>query len=219
MGASGILFGDPNFEPIRGTLQEWESYTRQGNDSQVEHAALFSANGEPIVGYGGDEHSVAVDKQHITNSQGGILTHIHPNNDFGGTLSMQDVWLFANSDLSELRAVSEQGQVYSIKANNNLDRDKLKKWVNTNKKLMQKNFVSSYKSALKQATTPLKSGPHKGQIKLVNRRTGKVVYRQPMTPEQAARYARQYSVGAFDRMYKKNLSKFGVTYTSTKAGV
>lgn len=219
MGSVGIVFGTPQYEPVTGTLRDWERYIRQGNNSDIEHAALFSQTGEPIIGYKGDEHSVTLDKEHITNSQGGILTHIHPDNDFGGTLSMQDLSMFANSDLSELRAISEQGQLYSISAMRGLDREGLARWVKTNRKLMQKNFAKSYKSAYKSATTPLKSGPNAGKIKLVNRRTGKTIYRNPMTPEQAARYARQYSVGAFDRMYQKNLAQFGVKYTSKKSGV
>jgi hypothetical protein len=39
-----------------------------------------------------------------------------------------------------------------------------------------------------------------------------------MTQQQAVNYARAYSVGMFDRMYGKALSRYGVTYTSTKAG-
>lgn len=217
MGSSGILTSGPfNQIPVTGDLEEWEKSTRSGTDRATETATFFTASGEPVTGFTGDEHSVHVDPRYLK-IDGGIMTHNHPDNDFGGTLSMQDLKVFANSNLSEVRAYSEQGYSYSVKAGRNADKDALKRWVSTNQKLMQKNFVNSYKSAYKQATTPLKSGPHKGQVKLVNRRTGKVVYRQPMTQEQAARYARQYSVGAFDRMYQKNLSKFGFTYTSTKA--
>lgn len=202
--------------PVTGSLTEWERSTRNGEDSNFEQIAFFTKEGDPITGFMGSRHSVAFDPKYADN--GNIATHNHPDNDFGGTLSMQDLKVFANTGLSELRAFSEQGQLYSIKAGNNLDRAGLKKWINTNQKLMQKNFEKSYDSAYKQATTPLKSGEHKGQVKLVNRRTGKVTYRDPMTPSQATRYARQYSVGAFERTYKKNLARFGVTYTSTKAG-
>ena len=217
MGSSGILTSGPfNQIPVTGTLEDWEKSTRAGQDRKTETATFFTMSGEPITGFGGDEHSVHVDPRYLQ-VDGGILTHNHPDNDFGGTLSMQDVKVFAKSNLSEIRAYSEQGYSYSLKAGKNADKDALLRWVKVNQKQMQKNFIRSYESAYKQATTPLKSGPHAGQVKLVNRRTGKVVYRQPMTDAQAVRYARQYSVGAFDRMYQKNLSKFGFTYTSTKA--
>ena len=217
MGSSGILLGGSFKQiPVTGTLEDWEKSTREGRDKTTETATFFTQSGEPITGFMGDEHSVHIDPKYLQVS-GGVLTHNHPDNDFGGTLSMQDIKIFADSQLSEIRAYTEQGQAYSLKVGKNADRDALKRWVKTNQKLMQQNFARSYKSAYKQATTPLKSGPHKGQIKLVNRRTGKIVYRQPMTDAQATRYARQYSVGAFDRMYQKNLSKFGFTYTATKA--
>lgn len=217
MGSSGILLGgDTNQIPVTGTLQEWEEKTRAGEDRKIETATFFTASGEPITGFTGDEHSVAIDPRYLK-VDGGIMTHNHPNNDFGGTLSMQDLKIFAKSALNEVRAYTEQGQLYSVKAGPNADKAALAKWIKTNQKLMQRNFKRSYQSAYKQATTPLKSGPHKGQVKLVNRRTGNVTYRAPMSEAQAARYARQYSVGAFDRMYKKNLGQFGFTYTSTKA--
>ena len=217
MGSSGILtVGSFNQIPVTGTLEEWEKSTRGGLDSSVEKATFFTAGGEPVTGFVGDEHSVHIDPRYLK-LDGAVLTHNHPDNDFGGTLSMQDLKVFADSNLSEIRAYSEQGQSYSLKAGKNADRDGLKRWVKTNQKLMQQNFANSYKSVYKQATTPLKSGPHKGQVKLVNRRTGKVTYRRPMSQAQATRYARQYSVGAFDRMYKKNLAKFDFIYTATKA--
>lgn len=218
-GGGGIILGGKSVRPIpiTGTLTQWESPTRRGVDQNREFAAFFDSDGNPVIGFEGSRHSVAVNPRYL-DVEGGVMTHNHPDNDFGGTLSMQDLKVFAKSKLSELRAHSEQGQLYSVKASENADRAGLLKWVNTNQKLMQQNFERSYDSAYKQATTPLKSGAHKGQIKLTNRRTGKVIYRQPMTPAQATRYARQYSVGQFDRTYKKNLAKFGITYTSTKAG-
>ena len=218
-GGGGIILGGKSVRPIpiQGTLGNWESPTRRGMDSNREYAAFYDADGNPVIGFEGSQHSVAVNPRYL-DVTGGTMTHNHPDNDFGGTLSMQDLKVFAKSKLGELRAYSEQGQLYSVKAGANVDRAGLLKWVNTNQKLMQQNFERSYESAYKQATTPLKSGEHKGQIKLVNRRTGKVTYRQPMTPAQATRYARQYSVGQFDRTYKKNLGRFGITYTSTKAG-
>ncbi len=222
MGATGTYVprtsGKVEYEPITGTLQKWEAGIRRNQvQEDREHGALFDRNGEPIIGYRGTRHSVAVDRR-VLDNEGASFTHYHPDRSFGGTLSMQDLKVFASSKLGSLRAVSNQGQLYSITAGQNVDRQGLAKWVRANQKLAQQNFRRSYDSAIKAATTPLKSGPHKGQVKLVNRRTGQVVYRDPMTPQQAQSYARQYSVGMFDRMYSKQLSKFGVTYTSTKGG-
>jgi len=225
MGATGIVIPRPGsargriqYEPLAGRVSDFENGFRTGEvNSDIEHGALYDAQGNPIVGYRGQAHSVAVDRR-VLETPDATFTHLHPDKNFGGTLSMQDLKVFARSNLRELRAASQQGQLYSIRANANVDRAGLAKWIRSNQKLAQRNFNRSYESALKQATTPLKSGPHKGQIKLVNRTTGKVTYRQPMTNEQAVRYARAYSVGMFDRMYSRALSRFGVTYTATKAG-
>ena len=226
MGATGAYIPKPGTkaarairrEPIKGNINEWENSLRRGDiELDREHAALYDKDGKPIVGFQGDRHSVAIGKE-INNPDGVTMTHYHPDKSFGGTLSMQDIRVFATTPIREIRAVSGQGQLYSLKAGPNVDRAGLAKWVQSNQKLAQKNFNNSYKSALKQATTPLKSGPHKGQIKLTNRVTGKVTYREPMTKQQAINYARTYSVGMFDRMYGKALSRYGVTYTATKAG-
>jgi len=216
-GAKGILVGgDVKREPLIGAVGDFENYIREGGKGDVEHGALYDANGEPIIGYVGDADSVNVDDR-VLNLQDGSFTHYHPDKDFGGTLSMQDLKVFADSQLKELRAVTSQGYLYKITANKNIDRDGLRKWVNKNQKLAQKNFESAYRSALKAAVTPLKSGPNKGKVKLVNKKTGKATYRKPLTPKQAVAYARKYSVQMFDRMYNKALSKYGLKYTATKS--
>lgn len=212
---------DANRLPITQGLREWEARSRREAErgvgqGKVETAAIFDSNGNPVTAYLGDRHSVAFEPR-MLNVQGATFTHLHPDNNFGGTLSLQDLKVFARSQWSELRASSKQGQLYSIKAGNNVNREGLRKWINSNEKLLQKNFSNSYKSALKNATTVLKSGPNKGKVKL-NQPNGTVKYVNPMTKEQVASYARQYSVGLFDRAYRKNLAKFGITYTSTKAG-
>ena len=220
LGKSGIIVtkdkGKIKYEPITNDVHGFEDGLRKGEVSlDVEHGALYDKDGNPIVGYQGNEHSIPVDER-LLQVQGGTFTHFHPDKDFGGTLSMADLRTFSKSQLNELRAVSGQGYLYSVKATENLDRDKLEKWVNKNQKLAQKNLNAAYESALKKAVTPLKSGPHKGKVKLTSPSTGKVIYRNPMTPKQAVAFARRYSVQMFDKMYKKNLSKLGLTYTATK---
>ena len=233
MGAKGLYIprnpADIMREPLTGRVGDFENKFREGASGiDIEHGALYAENGEPIVGYKGDEDSTPIDRR-VLNTPNGTFSHFHPDENFGGTLSLADLKVFAKSQLGELRAVAPQGQLYTIKAGNNIDRQALGKWVNRVEPIAVKNFRNSYKTALKQATTPLKSGPHKGQIKLTTRKTvtdangnkrvvSQNVYRQPMTAKQADNYARRYSLGAFERMYKKNLSKFGVTYSVTKGG-
>ena len=229
MGSVGIVAvsgssGELRHLPIQGTLREWEVRTqreaREGiGNGEVETGALFDRNGRPIDAYLGDRHSVRIDvaKLNTPETEGATFTHLHPDSGFGGTLSLTDLKTFSRTNWGELRATSKQGQLYSIRANANADREGLRKWVNSHEKVLNKNFKNSYESSLKRAVTPLKSGPHKGQVKLESP-SGKVTYRAPMTPEQADRYARTYSVGMFERTYKKNLAKFGFTYTSTKGG-
>lgn len=230
---SRVFLGTPRqvqLIPMTGTNADFNRQYRSGEvDSSIEYGLLTDENGNPIVGYKGTAHTTPVDSR-VFNNQGGIFTHYHPNNNFGGTLSMADLRVFAQSGLKEVQAVSKQGQLYSIRANANIDRAGLTRWINRNEGLAQRNFERAYDRAIKEATTPLKSGPHKGQVRLSTTRTttdpntGKSVtttsytYRQPMTRTQAVRYARAYSVGSFDRLYRRALANYGVTYTSTKAG-
>lgn len=231
MGSLGIrdegmrVGGKVTHLPITENIREWEvrslKEAQQGvGYGKVETGALFDKNGNPIDAYIGTRHSVGIDpsKMKAPETEGATFTHLHPDPSFGGTLSMTDLHTFAQTNWKELRATSKQGQMYSIVAGPNADREGLRKWAKSKAKMYQKNFQNSYDSALAKATTPLKSGPHKGQIKLTDPKTGKVTYRQPMTPAQAEKYARTYSVGMFDRTYAKNLAKFGFTYTSTKGG-
>ena len=211
--------------PITEGMREWEvrsereARERVGN-GKVETGALFDKNGNPIDAYIGTKHSVNIDPSKINTpeTEGAVFTHLHPDADFGGTLSLTDLHTFAQTNWGEIRAVSKQGQLYSLKAGPNADREGLRKWVQSKNKMYKKNLANSYESSLKRATTVLKSGPHKGQIKLIDPSTGKAIYRQPMTDAQAEKYARTYAVGMFERTYKKNLSKFGFTYTKTKGG-
>ena len=211
--------------PITENIRQWEQRSlkeaQQGvGHGKVETAAIFDKNGKPLDAYLGTRHSVGIESSKLKapETEGATMTHLHPDDNFGGTLSMTDVHLFSRSNWGEIRATSKQGQLYSIKAGPNADREGLRKWAQSKAKMYQKNFDNSYKSALKKATTVLKSGPHKGQIKLTDPKSGKVTYRQPMTPAQADKYARTYAVGMFDRTYEKNLPKFGFTYTKTKGG-
>ena len=220
MGSSGIVVTNDKskikFEPITGGVNDFENVIRTGKvKADIEHGALYDKDGNPIIGYSGEKHFVPVDSR-VLKTVDGSFTHYHPDKAFGGTLSMADLSVFAKSKLSELRAVTSQGYLYSVQATPDLDRTKLSKWINKNQKLAKKNFDASYRSALKKATTPLKSGPNKGKVKLTNPATGKTIYRKPMTPKQAENFARKYSVQMFDRMYKKHLAKLGIKYTATK---
>jgi len=208
------------------TIDEWELRAKDETkekgfgQGRVETLAIFDKDGNFMQAYEGDRHSVNIDPKILNakETEGASVTHLHPNNALGGTLSLTDLKTFAQSNWKELRATTKQGQLYSIVASENADREKLAKWVNSKKSILEKNFNKSYDRALKAATTPLKSGPHKGMVKLVDGSTGKVTYRPPMTPKQAYAYARQYSVGMFDRTYSKNLEKIGFKYVATKAG-
>lgn len=221
MASAGVhASNDVRRLPIEQGLREWEARSRREaergvGEGKVETAAIFDNDGNPITAYLGDRHSVGFEPK-MLNVEGATFTHLHPDNNFGGTLSLQDLKVMARSKWSELRATSKQGQLYSIKANANANREGLRKWINSNEKLLQKNFRNSAESAYRNATTPLKSGPNKGKVKL-NLPNGTVKYVEPMTKQQARAYARQYSVGLFERAYRKNLSKFGFEFTKTKS--
>lgn len=197
-------------------LDTWEKGIK---NNDYETAVVFDKDGVPVFAFEGDAHSVAI-PQKATQVEGGVLTHNHPDKYYGGTLSEADIRNFANSKLDEMRAVQSDGTTYILRAKPNLDRDKLRRYINKNQKLMQKNFEGAYTKALKQATAaPIASGKNKGKIKLTVPSQGKTItkYVNPMTPEQAQAYARTYSVGIFNRTYKKNLNKYGVEYVVKKS--
>lgn len=218
MGSGIHPTSNPNILPITQTIREWERRVQnQGiGGGKVETAAVFDANGNPIGAYIGNRHSVGFRPTDL-DLEGVTFTHFHPDKNFGGTLSMQDLKMFAQSKWKEMRAYTAQGQLYSVRANNDVNREGLSKWIKSHEKILRKNFANSYMSALKNATTVIQSGAHAGKVKL-NQPNGKPKYVEPLTKAQAAAYARTYSVGMFERTYKKNLSKFGITFTKTKGG-
>lgn len=224
MGDKGLVI-DENAEllPITDGLKEFEirnykqAKTAIGG-GKIEIGAIFDSDGNPIVGFKGKNDHVSFPSRYLE-VENGTFTHFHPDKYFGGTLSMTDLKTFAKSKWGELRATSAQGQVYSIKAGPNADKAALLRWTNKTQKLLNKNFSNSYHAKLKEATTVLKSGKNKGKVKLTQRTTKgtKITYVNPMTPAQAARYARQYSVGLYERTYQKELKKLGFTYSRSKA--
>lgn len=228
---------NPNRLPISGNIRQWERRTlneiNQGpEEGRVEVAAMFDTSGNPIDAYVGDRHSVSFDvrKLNAPETEGATFTHMHPNSNFGGTLSLQDLKVFARSNWGEMRAYTKQGQLYSIKANENVDREGLKKWLNSKESIIKKNFAQSYEKALNDAQKTLKSGPNAGKVKIIDKVTKrtdkngkertKIIYKyvKPMTDAQAAAYARQVSVGSIERAYRNGLAQFGVTFTKTKGG-
>lgn len=216
-GGGGILKvgGTVRPLPITQGLKDWEIRNLKRNET-VERGALFDANGNPLGAWLGDEHSTSIPHK-ILEAEGATFTHNHPNDKFGGTFSFTDLKTFADSKWKEIRATSEQGQLYSLIAGPNADKAKLKSWVKSRENIIDRAAKSAYDKALKSATTPLKSGPHKGEVKIGSKATG-YTYRQPMTPAQADKYARQFAVGILDRSYEKNLKRFGFNYIATKAG-
>ena len=235
MAGGIIVSSNPNRAPIGGKLtlaaaekrmasdyEKNDLFTNLSDGGTKEYAVLFDANGIAYMAYGGDENSVKVGPEVLRST--GSLTHFHPDEGFGGTLSMQDLNMFSRSNLMELRAFAKQGQLYSVEAKAGADRNVLRNWVKANAKLQQKNLTNSYNKYYKMATAePIKTGEHAGKIKLVNPK-GQTIYRDPMTKEQAAKFARTIAVGSIDRMYKKAfasdgvLGKAGFSYKSTKAG-
>lgn len=239
MGATGAYIGDPSKSgsiqelPItsQGDLDAWErANKRQG----IEYAVVLDENGKPMTAFSGDEHSVGLHPR-VLDWEGVTFTHNHPDKYFGGSFSTTDLNTFAKSKWAEMRADTAQGKTYILRATPNSDREGLLKYTNSQAKFLAKNFKNSYKSALKNAAKTYTDKDGKKYIKLktlVKDKNGnvqyyengkpktKIVKRPPMTPAQADKYAREYSVGLYDRTYKKNLEKFGFEYIvkNSKAG-
>ena len=184
---------------------------------------LFDKNGNPIVGFYGEKGNtmstsqINVDPKY-KNVEGAIFSQTYTDNLFGGTVTPHDLEQLARSKWGGINTSSKQGQMYSVVAGENADRQGLLNFLKSKRKLLNKNFNASFKRSYKSAITPLKSGPNKGKVRLVDSTTGKSVYRDPLTKQQALRYARQYATGLYDRTWEKNLKKFGFTYNATKAG-
>lgn len=240
MGSSGIKMGGNTIvrrAPIATSITKVSDVENKGMGDVFgegdgnEYAVTFDSNGEIVGAYLGNEHSVGIDNNAL-NIPGGVLTHRHPDNKFGGTLSMQDLKVLAKSQLGEIRAFSTQGQVYSVVAGPNADKAKLLSWVNKNQGILNKNFQNSYRSSYRNArgfkidangnrvSTVIKTGKNAGKVKIASGRVnGRTQYKyvNPMTPQQADKYARTYSVGQYERAYRKALSQYGFTYNKTKS--
>lgn len=220
MGSKGLKVVSNNSSsihrlPVQGSQKQWEVESKQDVHG-YETAAVFDSDGKPIDAFTShDQHSVAIPES-VLNMQGANVTHTHPNPSFGGTLSMTDVRTFAQSEWNSISAISKQGFIYRLSVGSNANKKGLLNWTKKTGKLLQKNFNKSYEAALKRATTPLKSGANKGKVKIMHP-DGKAEYRNPMTPKQAASYARQYATGMYDRAYKKGVEQFGFKYEKTKS--
>lgn len=221
MGSSGLSVASKpvKYFPVGGASSvadyEEKNWTEGFGRKGKEKAVLFTNSGEPIVGiYGRSSGGMSVPGRYL--QDGNILSHTHPDKNFGGTLSLTDLKTFAKTGLSEIRASDYQGYTYSVKAGPNADKDRLSKWVNSKSAILLKNFRNNYSKSIKRATTPLKSGPNKGKVKLPNANGTGYVYRNPMSKEQAVAYARKSSVNTFDKAYKNALQTMGFTYTVTK---
>ena len=182
-----------------------------------EYAVVYDPNsGEIPVVYEGDRHSVNV-RPLDTEREGATLTHFHPDRRFGGTLSTQDLRMFTNSQLAEIRAVTSSGQVFGVRAGANANRQGLSNWLRSRNNVLQRNFRQSYTAAMRRALEgrTVRHVSPTGKISWTLRRdsNGNVVR---MNREQALAYARQVSTGAYDRAYRNALERFGFTYYKRK---
>ena len=224
MGASGLKSGgNVKMLPIAQgdtTVRDFERAwaDERGFKKDIEYAIVYDPKNPNIgVMYEGNYHGVSVRPEELDKS-GWTVTHYHPGNRFGGTLSMQDVRFFTNSQLGEVRAVTRQGWSYSLKAGPNADRKGFNAWAKRADNVLKKNFARSYDAAAKRAAegrTVMKRSPS-GKIYYTYKRdaNGNIV---KMNSDQAATYARQVSVGLYDRTLQKNAEKYGFTYTKTKS--
>ena len=235
-GSGDLIIGGGNIMelPVAGKMYRDDyinGLLQRGNKAQSnnpltnaphEEMYIFDKNGTALAGFTGGSGSVSI-RGNTLQYEGAEGYHNHPGS-FGGTLSLTDLKTFSQSKWSSITAVDAQGRQYTVKAGANANREGLRKWATNQGRVLERNIQNSYKKTVTQATTPLKSGPHKGMAKIsVTKRNanGKTVtktsYIKPMTPAQADKLGRQVATGMFDRAYKKNIAKFGFTYTKKNA--
>lgn len=228
MGSGGVKLvgekGNVKMFPIaqgKNTVADVEKSWRDGTNGfgnpNVEYAVVYDPNsGEIPVVYQGDAHHVNV-RAEEGEKEGYTLTHFHPDKNFGGTLSTTDIRTLTSTKLGEIRAVTRQGITYGLRAGSNANRAGMNAWAKRSNNILQKNFNNSYASALQRA--------REGRTVRHVSPSGKVTWRYnrdaqgnviKMTPAQAAKYARTYSVGMYDRAIRKAAEQYGFTYYKKK---
>ena len=77
-------------------------------DKRIENMIVFENTSQPAISaYSGNAHAVSIP---AGNYSGKTLTHNHPNRNWGGTLSRQDIRLLSSTNAKSLRAVGRRGE-------------------------------------------------------------------------------------------------------------
>lgn len=224
-----------NVKPIvvKDGIDKWETTLRKEIEQGIGQGekvvvAIYDADGNPVTGFIGNRGDEYVNiSRRSMKVPDATFTILHTNDTFGGTMPLSELKVFSKSAWNKMDATTKQGMLYSIQADkvdkngrNYTDAElaqnkkKLESWVNSKSSILNKNFKRSYDKTLKDAMTPLKSGPNKGMVKITV--DGKTVYRKPMTEKQANAFALRKSFKMLENTYSKNLKDLGFTYKAKK---
>lgn len=103
-----------------------------------EEGAIFDKDGNVILRLKGKEHSIIVDQEDLRKMNNKVFTHNHPS---GNTFSAADIFSgFGKAKVAELRAVTPDGIVYSIKPLENASTSKLLATFDTTQKKAIRTF-------------------------------------------------------------------------------
>lgn len=174
------------------SLQGIENKIRQ---LKHEEAYIFDKNDKLVAGASGGNSSVGI-PNNWGNLDGATVTHGHPvgKYNFGGTLSMADANLMANTKWGEMRAAaSGKGEYnYIMKRTSKSDNSGLKNRIAKDSKNMEKNIADTYKKSYNKAIASGKS-------------------------ESKARHeSAQKAVGLMQSYWRKTLPQYGFVFVTPK---
>ena len=179
--------------PQAGSKSVNEDVTMNGAEKRIlnldhEQLVVVDKYGYVVSVVDGSEHSVGItDKAAKAIAAGGRVTHNHPN---GGTFSPADVISAGNLGATEIRAASKRFKTtYSLKATNKANGKGIAKQMNKDYPKIEKEWDAKI-------------------LKLNNRKY--------MNKDNYEKAVYQAYNDVMDAWMKKNASKYGYTYSSSK---
>lgn len=182
-----------DLKPFKGwTLEKAENYLRELDHEEM---LVFDDKGNVVAGFKGKKDTVSFYSS-LFKKKGFTITHGHPKGDeyFGGTFSWDDVENMLKSEWQEYRAVAAgQGEMnYIIRRTSEARPTELLARIGREKPQVEARRSALYASAYQNAID-------KGK-----------------TQEEALHIARQQSVGALHKYFKRVLKHYGFEYVARK---
>lgn len=175
------------------SLQQIEERIRNLNHEEL---FVLDKDGKVVEEYKGEKDSVAFPSDILYKYPNATVTHGHPKSleDFGGTLSLNDVYNMLDSNWKEHRATaSGKGEMnYIMRRTSKSDSIGLKNKISNEEQDIINKFAKKYSDGYNEAN------------------------KQGLKGKAKKRYARQKAVGVLNAYYKETFEKYGFEYITRK---